>query len=54
MPEEEGTCEFCGNPFRKRRHDQRWCSNACKRSSLAKKQTTIDKYQGKKENGEED
>jgi hypothetical protein len=43
------TCIYCLDPFLASRRDQRFCSDACKRSSLAKTQSTIDKYQGKKD-----
>jgi hypothetical protein len=41
------TCLFCLDPFLASRRDQRFCSDACKRSSLAKTQSTIDKYNGR-------
>jgi hypothetical protein len=40
-------CEYCRNAFEKSRGDQRFCSNACRRASIAKKESTKDKYRRK-------
>jgi hypothetical protein len=37
-------CRYCRNLFEKSRRDQRFCSNACRRASTAKKGSTREKY----------
>lgn len=33
--EEPGYCEWCAKPFKKRRSDQRFCSDTCRRKYVA-------------------
>jgi hypothetical protein len=41
---DEDVCKYCRNAFEKSRGDQRFCSNACRRASIAKKESTKEKY----------
>jgi hypothetical protein len=41
---DEDVCRYCRNAFERSRRDQRFCSNACRRASTAKKGSTREKY----------